>query len=329
LKLKVGIIGGGRIGECHLKAYRNIEYVDVIGVADISSERREYIKKIYDVKVFENFEELLEQGPNIVSVCTPDFFHVEPCIKSAKIGAHILCEKPLATTIEDAEKIINTCKKYRVYLGVGFKFRYEKIYQKAFKILRNRLIGEPLLVYIARPQEISGVMEKWPDEISLDVSNLCHEIDLAYWFLNSEPRYVYAKYEKDLITRKNPTRVTLFLRHDNEAHSLLYNSISPEFPRIAGIYDAKFHIIGKKGYILGERPNKLEICNSQKPSFYNYHIDHTNYYQEAFNEEIKSFVECINSCKEPEVKGEDGLRALKIIDAARKSCENGTEIRIK
>ncbi|MBC7090866.1 MAG: Gfo/Idh/MocA family oxidoreductase, partial [Nitrososphaeria archaeon] len=160
--LKVGIIGGGRIGECHLKAYKLVDQIEIIGVAEISVERRKYIEKVYGVKVFENFEELLEHTPNIVNVCTPDYFHVEPCIKSAKIGAHILCEKPLATTVKDAEKIIDSCRKYSVYLSVGFKFRYEKIYQKAFKLLREGLIGKPLSLYIARPQEVSDIMSRWP-----------------------------------------------------------------------------------------------------------------------------------------------------------------------
>ncbi|MEM4139985.1 MAG: Gfo/Idh/MocA family oxidoreductase [Nitrososphaeria archaeon] len=327
--LKIGIIGGGRIGECHLKAYKFMDNIEVTGVAEIAPERRRYIEKVYGVKVFENFEELLEYSPNIVSVCTPDYFHVEPCIKSAKVGAHILCEKPLATTIEDAEKIIDSCKKYGVYLSVGFKFRYEKIYQETYKLLRDELIGKPLSLYIARPQEVSDIMSRWPTQVSVDISNICHEIDLAYWFLESEPTYVYAQYNRDWTKSETPTRVALLLQHDNNAYSLLYNSIHPEFPHVGGTYDAKFHIIGEKGYILGERPNKLEVCINSVPSIHTYNVELKNYYQEAFNREIAAFVKNIRLDREPEVKGEDALRTLKVIDAARKSFNMGKKIKIE
>lgn len=328
MKLKVGIIGAGRIGECHLKAYQKLDDVEIVGVADISQSRIEYISKVYGLKVFEDFEDLLKLRPNVVSICTPDFFHVQPCIKAAEMGAHILCEKPLATTTEDAEKIIKACKKNKVYLSVGYKFRYEKIYQETMKILKDKVIGEPISLYIARPQEISSVMNKWPVEISVDISNLCHEIDLAYWLLNSEPKYVFADYKKPMIERKNPTRVTLYLQHENNTQSILYTSIEPEFPPVGGIYDAKFHIIGTKGYILGERPNRLVICNDRTPSVRRYPINVKQYYQQAFDKEVKSFVNSIKLGKEPEVKGEDGLRALKVIDAARKSFASGAKVKI-
>ncbi|MBC7092171.1 MAG: hypothetical protein H5T50_09750, partial [Nitrososphaeria archaeon] len=132
----------------------------------------------------------------------------------------------------------------------------------------------------------------------------------------------------DWVQSENPTRVTLFLQHDNDAHSLLYNSISPEFPHVGGTYDAKFHIIGEKGYILGERPNRLEVCINSVPSIHTYTVDFKNYYQEAFNREIMAFVKNIRSGKEPEIKGEDAIRTLKVIDAARKSFNKGTKIKI-
>jgi predicted dehydrogenase len=124
-KRKVGIVGLGTVAEPHLLAYGALTEVEVVGVADPRIQRREEIAERYRVSAYENCAQLLAaEHPDIVCVLTPASTHraiVEEC---ARFGAHVLCEKPLAVTVEDAQAIVRACRDSNVELCYGSSYRH-------------------------------------------------------------------------------------------------------------------------------------------------------------------------------------------------------------
>ena len=110
-KLKVALIGAGRWGMAHAKIYSSNHLTELIAVSDISEEKAKTMAQEYNVRYFTDYEEMLDRVEcDAVAIVTPDFYHAKPIITAAKRDRHILCEKPLATSYEDLELILDALK---------------------------------------------------------------------------------------------------------------------------------------------------------------------------------------------------------------------------
>lgn len=122
-KLKIGIIGSGGIARGHARAYQNSPDVEVVGVADIVPGKAEdFIKAqgLEGAKALADHRELLEMGVDAVSVCTPNIAHHQTSVDALNAGAHVLVEKPMSLTLEQAVDMVRTAKKTGKILSVGF-----------------------------------------------------------------------------------------------------------------------------------------------------------------------------------------------------------------
>src|SRR4051794_6815893 len=112
-KLRVGVIGCGSIAQHrHLPEYKSNKNVELIAVCDINEERALVVAEKYGVKAYTNYEELVRNGSvDAVSVCTPNYLHAPISIAALNAGIHVLCEKPMATSKEEAEAMIAASKE--------------------------------------------------------------------------------------------------------------------------------------------------------------------------------------------------------------------------
>lgn len=154
---KVGIIGCGRMGwlfdedplmkkpTSHAGGYSICKKTDIVAVCDINKERLKGISERYKIKsMYTNYKEMLKKEKlEIVSICTPPDTHAEICIETAKSGVKaIFCEKPIATSLKEAEEMIEECKKNNVQLIIDHQRRWDICFKEIKKILENNLIGE-------------------------------------------------------------------------------------------------------------------------------------------------------------------------------------------
>lgn len=111
--VKVGIIGCGSIAQLrHLPEYKMNKEVEIVAVCDINEQRAIEVSKQYGAKVYKNYEELLaSETVDAVSVCTPNYLHAPISIAALNKGVHVLCEKPMATSKEEAQAMIQAAKK--------------------------------------------------------------------------------------------------------------------------------------------------------------------------------------------------------------------------
>lgn len=142
--LRVGIIGCGKIAQVrHIPEYAANPNVRLSGYYDLNFERASDLAKKYGGKAYSSVSDLLA-NPEIdaVSVCTANTSHAEITIAALKAGKHVLCEKPMATTLEDCEAMVKTAKETGKFLMLGQNQRLAKAHVKARELVKEGLIGE-------------------------------------------------------------------------------------------------------------------------------------------------------------------------------------------
>ena len=146
MSIKVGIIGCGKIAQVrHIPEYAANPDAEVYGFYDINLARAEELAKQYGGKAYASYEELLAD-PEIaaVSVCAANHVHAEITIAALKAGKHVLCEKPMAVTLEECEAMVAAAKESGKYLMIGQNQRLAKAHAKAKELIEQGAIGKVL-----------------------------------------------------------------------------------------------------------------------------------------------------------------------------------------
>ncbi len=117
--IKFGIIGTGAIAGQHIAAIKELEGAEIVAVCSSSPERARQAQKKWGVKAYSDQDEFLAHpGMNAVSICTASGYHMEPAVRAAHAGKHVLVEKPIEINLERADQMINVCHDNGV--GRGF-----------------------------------------------------------------------------------------------------------------------------------------------------------------------------------------------------------------
>ncbi|KRG14558.1 Gfo/Idh/MocA family protein [Lederbergia galactosidilytica] len=141
-KVKIGIIGSGGIAGAHVRAYKQMPDVEIVGVADvIPGKAEEFVhrQELANAQAFESHLELLEMDIDGVSICTPNIAHHQTSVDALQAGKHVLVEKPLAITLEQGIEMVQAGKKAEKILTVGFQPRYDPNMQAVKKIVQSEL----------------------------------------------------------------------------------------------------------------------------------------------------------------------------------------------
>jgi predicted dehydrogenase len=144
--LNVGIIGCGKIAQYrHIPEYLANKNTKIAGYFDLNKKRAENLAEEFGGKAYDSYQDLLaNEDINAVSVCTTNFTHAEITIAALKAGKHVLCEKPMATTLEDCQSMVDTAQDESRFLIIGHNQRLAKSHVRAKELLATGLIGEIL-----------------------------------------------------------------------------------------------------------------------------------------------------------------------------------------
>ena len=323
-KTKVCVVGMGRAGKLHAKNFaESIKNAELVVVVDPVEEIVREAGKEFNVPCYKNLKDALEKEDfNAVIICTPSSTHLPLIIEAAEHGKHILCEKPLALTIEDADRAIKATAK--VKLQVGYMRRFDKYYKEAKERIEKGEIGEPLIfTTIAKDPFLPTGWTGDPSKsggIFLDM--LSHDFDIARWLMGNEVKGVCAKggnwiYNKDLDC------VSVILEFEKGAGTI------DGCRKCCYGYDLRTEITGSEGTIFVNSPIDTNLAvgndNGITPKQAKWFWER---FKDAFFEEDLSFVNCIQANEKVLVTGMDGKKALEIALAARRSAETGDFIKI-
>ncbi|HHT79109.1 MAG TPA: Gfo/Idh/MocA family oxidoreductase [Actinobacteria bacterium] len=204
--IKVALIGIGYIGNAHLSALKQIGNAQLTAIVDYHEENGRKAAQENNAKYFKNIDDLLKNADiDCVDICVPTFAHAELAIKAANAGKHILCEKPLALSLNDADDMINAAKQNNVKAMTGHVLRFWPEYVKIKEIIDSRYLGRPLNAFCERlavtPDWQVGAWdksEKFSGGAAIDLH--IHDLDLLIW-LFGKPEIVKAN---GILTPENP-----------------------------------------------------------------------------------------------------------------------------
>jgi len=208
-KLKVGVIGCGGIGEQkHLPAIAKIQEAEVTAFCDIIPERAEDLCKKFGApgaKTYTDYKDVIKDGSiDVIHVLTPNITHAPITIAALEAGKHVMCEKPMATTFADAQKMVEAAKKSGKLLTVGYQYRCMPAPLYLKKVCQRGDLGE---IYYAKAHAIRrrgvptwGVFLKEKEQGGgplIDIGT--HALDMTLWMMdNYKPKSVVGSVYKKL-----------------------------------------------------------------------------------------------------------------------------------
>ena len=145
-KTRLALIGGGRIGKIHLKAMSEVSEAELVAIVDTNTEI-DQLAKHFSVPFFQSSDKMLQTvTPDGVIVCTPTDIHFSPVASALKSGAHVLVEKPITQSVEEARKIISLSEQTSREVLVGHHRRHYGILQKTRQLIHDGLLGQLVAV---------------------------------------------------------------------------------------------------------------------------------------------------------------------------------------
>lgn len=146
---KIGIVGAGFMGKMHAQVYQGLAGAELMGVYDHGKARAIPYAEQFGIKVFDSLEDLAKEC-TVVDICTPTDTHAELAIAGAKLGLHVISEKPMARTLEEAEAMTKACSDAGVKLFIAHCIRFWPEYVKLKELVDSKELGELLSVNLTR-----------------------------------------------------------------------------------------------------------------------------------------------------------------------------------
>lgn len=221
-KVQIGVIGAGAFGESHIVGYSSLPYVNVSAVCDANALRVQEIGARFNIpKTYTDFNEMLRDAPlDAVSVCTPEEFHLAPALAAIHAGKHLLVEKPLATSLKDADEIIRAARAANVFLMVGHILRFETRYALVKEQIAAGELGDLVSLTARRNRP------KWLAKTYLRTSGILeasiHDIDILLWYAQDRVKRVRA-IQRNTNQYPNPDGTWALLEFQNGAVAYLEN----------------------------------------------------------------------------------------------------------
>lgn len=335
-KKRMAIIGVGNRARSLIKASIATGEVNFVAYAE---DQDDSIAKdlLRDAKSYNNWQQLFdEQELDAVIISTPNHLHTEIALEALDKGLHILCEKPLAHTLEDCKKIIDKSKKSSSVFQVGVELRHAPMMLDIKEMIEKSLIGQPKMIWCHefRPPFRPGV-NFWRHEKETSGGSLleknCHHFDLFNWFSHSRPVKVFAKGSNDTIYPNKTIldRAWVIVEYENGLQANLGLCLFHPFHRL------EIGIIGTNGSIeYDSRKEIVTVSKKMKESIHYYKVDSSGVDNGEFDhpgevEQIRAFLNSINTGNQAEVSSEVILWSHIISFAAEKSVQIGKQVIIQ
>ena len=330
-RLRFGIVGCGEIAVRTAASIHEAENAELKVAMDIKPDLAKDLADRYGASYTTELKDVLaDPDVDAVYIATPHYLHAPIAMSAARAGKHVMVEKPIATRLEDAEGMIRECRRAGVALSVCFILRYMASSVKAKQLIEEEAIGRiyatEITIKARKPDsywyggytgraKTSWRTSKEKSGGGILIMNASHNIDLMRYITGLEVRRVYSEYDTFLTPVEVEDFIVCVLRYDNGAIGYIVAGSCMEGSRVS--YDSIYGSEGQIQYsnflkvytlknIEGVEPRRwVDIPLTQKR-------DPRTIY-------VERFAEAVLDGKKPDITGEDGYEALKIVLAAYKS----------
>jgi myo-inositol 2-dehydrogenase/D-chiro-inositol 1-dehydrogenase len=335
-KVKMGLVGLGRLGIQHAENIAvRIAQTELTAVCALEEKQLKEAQEKWEVEyTYKEYENMIaNEELDAVFICSPSHLHGEQIKKALERGLHVFSEKPLGTNIEEcklAEKAVE--ENPEPVFMLGFMRRYDPSYLYAKKMIDEGKIGKPFL-FRGYSQDPESAIDEFLDFIDHSGGQFIdmgvHDIDLARWFLNSEPKQAWAvggSYKHPEFEEYNDgDNVSALMKFENDAMGyILAGRTAPHG------YNVETEIMGTEGILrIGSVPQKnlVEILDNsgvrKKCS-----QDFIERFDQAYVNELQEFVDCIIEDRDPEITVYDGTKTTQIAFALTESFQENKLIDI-
>jgi predicted dehydrogenase len=338
--LRVGLIGCGNIARrAHLPAMERLrDRVRLVAAADVNEEAARAAAATWEAAAYGDGRELIARPDiDMVMIAAPEFAHREWTEAAAAAGKHVLCEKPMAPTLADADAMIAACRSAGVHLMIGHSRRFTRRYMEIRRAIDRGEVGSVrLLRENERRSRVAGgtgdrywSSEHWTGNPALSVgavlTNGIHEADLLRWFSASDPVAVFAEHKvTGERNREVPDFITFSVRFAGGAigSSEISNCLPPGYPAFH-----QFEIYGTRGAIRAKdhdlvsltryRDAGAEFPESQEILLHN---------AAAYVREWAAFLDTMQHDRPLPMPPDDARDALRLALAAAQSARTGTVV---
>ena len=304
--VNVGVIGVGAMGYNHARVYHKLENANLVAVSDVSEKTLKKVCKKYDTKSYTDIEELLENPEiEVVSVCVPTTLHHSIVMKAIEYGKHVLVEKPIAFTLDEAEEMIAAAKEKGVLLGTGHVERFNPALQKAKELIEQDVIGDIVSISAKRV----GPFPPRIQDVGVTIDLAIHDLDVMYYLFDEEVQQVFGSMSSILDQCEHEDHAEIMVCFANEGTGMLeVNWLTPYKKR-------EIEITGTDGII------SVDYIEQSIDVYGKFAQDIQIVHEEPLKEELSSFLNSVINNERPVISGEDGLNALKMVIAAKMSSE--------
>lgn len=335
-KTVVGVIGAGGMGRVHIENIMTaIPRARLKRVSDPAPETYNKLAKEMGWPEAEADHAAMIRDPEVeaVVIAAPAALHGDMIIQAAKAGKHIFCEKPLDYSVAKILEALKAVEKAGVKLQLGFNRRFDRHFAKARKLLDEGRLGDVHIVKISSRDPVPPAMGYFTapggEHCSIYTDTTIHDFDMARFLNPSEVVEVYAMGSK-LVNKDKPeiTRddtCAIVMRHADASLTVIDNS----WEAVYG-YDQRAEVFGTKGTATVENDvfsrtvlHSRDGIVHEKPL-----VTIKDRYGEAYAEELRQFIDAIQKGTDVPVTGMDGLLAIVIANAARKSAEEDRPVKI-
>ena len=326
-----GLIGTGRIAEDRvLPGINSFAGNKLIGVVSRTQARADDFARRFNAQhAYTNFDDLLKNPEvTVVAIHTPNAQHAEQAIATARAGKHVFCDKPMATSAADAERIVRECEKAGVTLGVNFHNRQMPCFLETRRIVQSGEIGKVLMVQLEASAGVgaSSVAATWrqdPAQAGLGTSmNVgTHVYDILRFIQGSEIVMVSAMFDTAPQVMET-TSLTTFRFANGALAQLNVNQSTPNPHN-------DFVIYGSKGRITGRSLTRSREGGELQVSIDGGASRVTKYPAINAHEAcVVEFSKALLEGRAPAATGVDGLRSVQLTDAMGKSAWEGVHVRL-
>jgi predicted dehydrogenase len=328
--MKIGMLSAAHL---HVEAYilllQALPEVEIIGLADEDRARGAAVARQFNLRMFDSYVALLHERPNAVVVCSENSRHRALVEMAAKAGAHVLCEKPLATSVDDAWAMVEACEQAGVKLMTAFPMRFSAPLVDVKARLDAGALGRVYCFNGVNQGQLPAHHRSWFVDPARAgggalTDHVVHLADVFRWYLGSEIVEVYAQANRIMhadVAVETGGQVMLtfasgvFATIDCSWSKPLY------YPTWGGL---RFDMVTDRGVVAVDAfKQNLTVCSDamQRPSWAFWGSD-------ANRAMLEEFVASVREDRPPSVSGLDGLRAVEAVEAAYESVRTGQPVQL-
>jgi predicted dehydrogenase len=325
-RLRAAVIGVGAFGSLHARAYSEHPFTELTAVVDVREARAREVGERLGVSWYTDYEQMLaSEEIDLVSVATPEQDRFAPAVACARLGKHLLLEKPLGPTLTDAERLVAAVEATGVTAMVNFILRSDRRYLAAKAAMTDGTVGEPCTIF-ARRRGTSVGAEYYGPWTNLLISTAIHDVDIMVWLNESPVERVFAE---GVVKRcgqwGHEDAVAALLRFANGCVGLLETSwVLP--PTVPALLDASLQVVGTAGGVFIDGANHgLAVVSTDRYS----HPDLTYWpigpsgVEGDLRASIDHFVDCVRTGRRPIIGLQEARYAHEIIAALGASLRRG------